>query len=143
MASYGLFLHYFLMSLEDCSWFQVLNLLLANAVQRGVFENEGDHHMAEITPRPIKKIPKMLGVAKSTIWYILKRRNTLLSSATPKGMEDHWRKLKWIIINFFSWFKTTTTRKHTPSQHLPGKQTFWGGRSINAKVYNQKMPLWM
>jgi len=44
--------------------------------------------------KPIREIAKTLGVAKSTVWYILeKRKNALVSSATPK---DHGKQLRWM-----------------------------------------------
>jgi IS30 family transposase len=47
--------------------------------------------------KPIREIAKTLGVAKSTIWYIpKKRKNAQVSSGTPKDPEDHRKQLRWM-----------------------------------------------
>lgn len=33
----------------------------------------------------------------------LKRRNAVARKATPKGLEDHEGKLKWMTAEFFPW----------------------------------------
>ncbi len=67
--------------------------------------------------KPIREIAKTLGVAKTTVWNILKRRNAPVSSATPKDPEDHGKQLWWMTEEFFPWW-----RKH-PSQQLARSRT--------------------
>ncbi len=55
--------------------------------------------------KPIREIAKTLGVAKTTVWNILKRRNAPVSSATPKDPEDHGKQLWWMTEEFFPWWR--------------------------------------
>lgn len=67
-------------------------------VESSVNAGEGRHHLAE--HKSIQKIAESLAVAKSTNWYILKKRKAL-TTAMLKGLEKHRRKLKWMIAEFF------------------------------------------
>lgn len=49
-------------------------------------------------------------LAKNDVIFL--RRNTLASTASPKGLADRGRQLKWMIIKLFPW------RRNTPSQNL-------------------------
>ena len=56
----------------------------------------------------IREIAKTLGVAKSTVGNILKKKecNTKvqqLSSATPKDPEDHGKHMWWMTEKLFPW----------------------------------------
>ena len=50
--------------------------------------------------KPIREIAKTLGVAKSIVWNILKKKER---SATPKDPEDHGKQLWWMTEEFFPW----------------------------------------
>lgn len=51
----------------------------------------------------MRDIAKTSGVTIPRVGYIPKNKiKTLMSSTTPKGLEDHRRKLKWIIAESFS-----------------------------------------
>ncbi len=67
--------------------------------------------------KPIREIAKTLGVAKTTVWNILKRRNTPVSSATPKTR-------KTTENNCGGWPKNSVPgeEKH-PSQQLARSRT--------------------
>ncbi len=51
--------------------------------------------------KSIREIAKTLGVARSTVGYILKKE--LVSSTTSKGLEDQGKQLKWMITESFPW----------------------------------------
>ncbi len=51
--------------------------------------------------KPIREIAKTLGVAKTTVWNILKKKER--TSATPKDPEDHGKQLWWMTEEFFPW----------------------------------------
>ena len=51
--------------------------------------------------KPIREIAKTLGVAKSTVWNILKNKER---SATPKDPEDHGKQLWWMTEELFPWW---------------------------------------
>ena len=53
-----------------------------------------------------RKIAKTLGVAKSTVWNILKKKEC---SATPKDPEDHGKQLWWMTEELFPWLRKTFT----------------------------------
>ena len=55
------------------------------ALQRGVDANERSIIRLKKQNKPIRQMPENLEVAKSTIWYIIKRRNTLVGLATPNA----------------------------------------------------------
>ncbi len=67
--------------------------------------------------KPIREIAKTLGVAKTTVWNFLKRRNAPVCSATPKDPEDHGKQLWCMTEEFFPWW-----RKH-PSRQLARSRT--------------------
>ena len=48
--------------------------------------------------KPIREIAKTLGVAKSTVWNIHKRKNARVSSKDP---EDHGKQLWWMTEELF------------------------------------------
>ncbi len=82
--------------------------------------------------KPIREIAKTLGVAKTTVWNILKRRNAPVSSATPKDPEDHGKQLWWMTEEFFPGEENTLHNSWPDQEHSPG------GRCMCVKVNNQE-----
>ncbi len=72
-------------------------------IQRAVTISEQAIIRLKKQNKPIREIAKTLGVAKTTVWNILKRRNAPVSSATPKDPEDHGKQLWWMTEEFFPW----------------------------------------
>ncbi len=89
--------------------------------------------------KPIREIAKTLGVAKTTVWNILKRRNAPVSSATPKDPEDHGKQLWWMTEEFFPGEENTLHNSWPDQEHSPG------GRCMCVKVNNQEKtsPEWI
>ena len=46
--------------------------------------------------KPIREIAKTLGVAKSTVWNILKKKERTGELSTPQDPEDHGKQLWWV-----------------------------------------------
>ncbi len=82
--------------------------------------------------KPIREIAKTLGVAKTTVWNILKRRNAPVSSATPKDPEDHGKTTVVDDRRILSLVKKTPFTTVARSEHSPG------GRCMCVKVNNQE-----
>ena len=52
--------------------------------------------------KPIQEIATILGEAKSTVWYIL-RKKELVNTATQKDLDVHGRQQRWMIAESFPW----------------------------------------
>ncbi len=77
--------------------------------------------------KTIRQRAEMSGAGKS-VWYVLKKKETLVSSLISKGLEDHMNQQKW--------WKTF---------HIiyPSKEFFEGGRHVIVTGYNQETPSWI
>ena len=56
--------------------------------------------------KPIREIDTILGVAKSTVWYILRkkeRKEALVNSPTQKDLDVHRRQQWWMVRESFLW----------------------------------------
>lgn len=66
---------------------------------------------------------------KWTIWYVLKKRSALASSATPKKKKEHRKQLRWVI----AWTRTLHTSNQVSDSWEVG---------VSLSVYNHKTPSW-
>ncbi len=90
--------------------------------------------------KPIREIAKTLGMAKTTVWNILKKKERTGELSNTKRPEDHGKQLWWMTEEFFPWW-----RKH-PSQLLArSRKHSPGGRCMCVKVNNQEKtsPEWI
>ncbi len=53
--------------------------------------------------KPIREIAKTLGVAKTTVWNILKKKERTGELSNTKDPEDHGKQLWWMTEEFFPW----------------------------------------
>ena len=67
--------------------------------------------------RLIREIPKTLGVAKSIVWNILKKKEHTGELSNTKRPGNHGKQLWWMTEEFFPWWRKT------PSQQLARSRT--------------------
>ncbi len=84
--------------------------------------------------KSIREIAGTLGVAKSTVWYILRKKNRM-----------HWwaqqHKKAWTSTedNSGGWLENPLHRKEKPFHNIqPSEEHSPGGRCVTVKVYNQE-----
>ncbi len=72
-------------------------------IQRAVTISEASHHRLKKQNKPIREIAKTLGVAKTTVWNILKKKERTGELSNTKDPEDHGKQLWWMTEEFFPW----------------------------------------
>lgn len=75
-----------------------------NVVKGALNGGETSDH-PEAKKKFIREMAEMLGVAKSTLGYVLikNKNNTLVSLGTHKGLDIHGKQQWWMIAELFSW----------------------------------------
>ncbi len=82
---------------------------------------------------------KNIGVAKTTVWNILKKKERTGELSNTKDPEDHGKQLWWMTEEFFPGEENTLHNSWPDQEHSPG------GRCMCVKVNNQEKtsPEWI